>query len=142
MPNSLESSVETFLINLLKADPRLSGKQIVHFDEEEKAPTKAIVVKATQGESNLAGPGGYNLEATIEFRAPGKTSKAENDVTAAAINQVVYERTVVNQAGLETLRTASGLAFIVIKDESSGDRQNTSDLRKRTINFPCQAKLA
>lgn len=142
MPNSLEFAVESFFIALLKLDSRLSGKSIVHFDEEEKAPTKAIVIRAQQGNHNLAGPGGYDMEAMIEFRAPGKTSKAENDATAAAINQVVYERTVVNQAGLETLRAAAGLAFIVIKDEASGDRQNSNDLRKRTIQLPIQAKLA
>lgn len=142
MSNSLEFSVEDFFIRLLKADSRLSGKPIIHFDEEEKAPTKAIVIRAQQGEHNLAGPGGYNAEVTLEFRAPGKTSKAENGLIAAAINQVVYERTVVNQAGLEVMRAAAGLDFIVIKDESTGDRQNTADLRKRMIALPVQAKLA
>lgn len=142
MATSLEKACEDFFIALLKLDSRLSGKPILHFEEEDKAPTKAIVIRVVQGNHNLAGPGGYDLEASIEYRAGGKTSKVENDAVAAAINQVVYERSVVNQAGLETLRAAAGLAFIVIKDESSGDRQNTNDLRKRSITLSIQARLA
>lgn len=142
MPSSLEKATEDFFIAIFKADSRLSGKSIVHFEEEEKAPTKAIVVQAKQGEHTLAGPGGYSVEVIVEYRAAGKTSKAENDLAAAAIHQVVYERAVVNQAALEAMRIAAGLELIVIKDESTGDRQNTADLRKRVITFPCQAKLA
>lgn len=142
MANSLEFSTEDFFIRLLKLDSRLSGKPILHNDEEEKAPTKAVVIKATQGESNLAAFGGFNIEVMLELRSPGKTSRVENDRMAAAITEVVYDRNIVSQSTLQQIRADAGLANILIRDESSGGRQNTKDLRKRTITFPCQARLA
>lgn len=141
MSNSLEFAVEGFFIALFKADSRLSGKPIVHFDEEEKAPTRGIVVQAKQGGHNLAGPGGYDVEVMIEYRASGKTSKAENDLTAAGIHSVVYDSPL-NFTDRRQMALNVGLSDLLIKDESTGDRQNTQDLRKRVITFPCQAKLA
>lgn len=138
MANSLEKSCEAFFIALFKADPRSAGKSVVNFDEEAKAPTKAIVVQAKQGNHNLAGPGGYDLEITVEYRAPLKTSKAENDLAAKMLHEIIYEST----EDLQAIKTAAGLEFIVIKDESSGDRTNSADLRKRTLTLPIQAKLA
>lgn len=141
MSNSLEKSCEDFFIALLKADPRLSGKAIVHFEEESKAPTKGIVVQAKQGAHTLAATGGYELELSIEYRSSGKTSKAENDQTAAAIHEIIYDSTI-NPATRRQIAVDAGLADLLIKDESTGDRQNTSDLRKRVVTIPLQAKLA
>lgn len=141
MSNSLEKAVETFFVSLLKADSRLSGKPILHFEEEEKAPTKAIIVRAQQGQHNLAAFGGYDLEVSIEHRAPGKTSKAENDQVAAGINQAIYDSTI-SPTIRRQMAIDAGLSDLVIKDESSGDRANTPDLRKRSVTLPVQAKLA
>lgn len=141
MSNSLEFAVETFFIALFKADSRLSGKTIVHFDEEEKAPTKGVIVQAKQGGHNLAGPGGYDLEVMIEYRSSGKTSKTENDLTAAAMHEIVYDSTL-SPTVRRQMAVDAGLADLLIKDESTGDRQNTQDLRKRVITLPCQARLA
>lgn len=141
MSNSLESACEKFFVALFKADPRSAGKTVVQFDEESKAPPKAIVVQAKQGSHNLAGPGGYDVEMTIEYRGPIKTSKAENDLTAAMLHEIIYDSTL-SLPTRATMATAAGLSELVIKDESTGDRQNTSDLRKRSITVPLQAKLA
>lgn len=141
MANSLEAACEKFFVALFKADPRSAAKNVVQFDEEEKAKSKSIVIRATQGAHNLAGFGGYDLEVMVEYRAPGKTSKAENDLTASALHQIVYDSTL-SLAARAAMATAAGLADLLIKDESSGDRQNTNDLRKRSINLPIQARLA
>lgn len=142
MPNSLENSVEDFFVLLFKADPRSAAKNICHHEEEGSAEELAIVIRAVQGAHSLAGPGGYELEVTVEYRAPIGTSEAENDLTSAALHQIVYERTVVNQAALDQFRILAGLDFLLVKDESAGDRQDTQDLRKRSITLPVQAKLA
>lgn len=141
MPNSLEFSCETFFIKLFQADSRSAGKACVHFDEEEKAPTKAIVIQAKQGNHNLAGPGGYDLEMSIEYRGPIGTSKAENDLTSGMLHDIVYDSTI-DPVVLRQMAIDAGLSQLLIKDESAGDRSNTSDLRKRTITLPIQAKLA
>lgn len=142
MPNSLEFSVETFFVSLFKADPRSAGKSVVHFDEDDPAKSNAIVIRAQQGNRQLAAFGGFDLDVTIEYRAPiKKASKAEKDVTAKMLNSVVYESTIPT-GDRAAMATAAGLSDLLIKDEATGDRQNSQDLRKRMITFPCQAKLA
>lgn len=141
MANSLESAVETFFITLFSADARTAGKQICHFDESTEAQVKAIVIRAQQGEHQLAGFGGYSLEVHVEYRASLKTAKAENDLTAQALLSIIYNSTI-STVDRAAMATAAGLSDLLIKDEASGDRQNTSDLRKRSITLPIQAKLA
>lgn len=141
MPNSLEKACEDFFVLLLRANSRLSGKTVVHFEEESEAPTKGIVVQAKQGAHVLVATGGYEVEVTIEYRAPGKTSKAENDQATAAIHEIVYDSTL-SPTVRRQMAIDAGLSDLLIKDESTGDRQNTSDLRKRVITIPLQAKLA
>lgn len=143
MANSLEYSLESFFIALLKADPRTAGKDVCHFDEVTEAQKKAFVVQAKQGNHSLAGPGGYEVEATIEYRSPLKTSKAENDATAALLLSAIYDSTV-SISDKTAMVIAAGLspAAFLIKDESTGEHQNTNDLRKRAITLPCIAKLA
>ena len=143
MANSLEFSLEAFFIALLKADNRTAGKDVVHFDEADKAKPLALIVRAQQGAKNLAGPGGYELEVMIEYRSPLKTSKAENDAVAALLQSAIYDSSV-TVAAKTAMVVAAGLspAAFLIKDESTGDRQNTNDLRKRVVTLPCIAKLA
>lgn len=141
MKNSLEKATESFFIKLLKADPRLNRNQFFHFDEEKKAKSSAIVVQARQGNHNLAGPGGFDLEVSAEYRSPGKTTQATNDLISAALHEAVYQSSV-SASAMQTMRKNSGLSHIVIKDEVTGDRQNSNDLRKRTVSFPVQAGLA
>lgn len=142
MSNSLEFSVEDFFIRLFKADPRSAGKEVCHLDEDTSGKANAIVIKAQQGNRNLAAFGGYDLEVEITYRAPiKKASKAEKDAAAKMLNSIIYESTI-SVMDRAAMATAAGLADLVIKDESSGDRQNTADLRKRMITLPVQAKLA
>lgn len=141
MANSLEFSVEAFFIALFKADTRSAGRDVCHFDETTEASVKAIVIRAQQGEHQLAGFGGYSLEVQIEYRAPLKTAKAENDLTAAALLSIVYNSTI-STVDRAAMATTAGLSDLLIKDESSGTRDNTADLRKRSITLPVQAKLA
>lgn len=141
MANSWEFSVEAFFVALLKADPRTAAKNVCHFEEEDQAKTKSIVVKAKQGGHTLAAFGGFEGEVEIVYRAPSKTSRAENDLTAKAIHEVVYESTI-SVVARAAMATAAGLSDLLIKDESTGDRQNTADLRKRSITLPIQARIA
>lgn len=141
MANSLEYSVEAFFVALFKADARSAGRDVCHFDETTEAQTKAIVIKVVQGNRSLAGFGGYELEATIEYRAPLKTAKAENDLTAAALLSIVYDSTI-STVTRAAMATTAGLSDLLIKDESTGARDNSADLRKRSITLPIQAKLA
>lgn len=139
MKNSLEFAVEDFFLRMLRSTSLLKGKELVHFEEERTAKSNAIIVQAKAGNRNLAGPGGYDLEVMVEFRAPAKTTKRQNDLTAGAIWETAENQ---SQAVLQKIKTSAGLEFIVIKDESSSDRQNSQELRKRTMTFPVQAKLA
>lgn len=142
MPNSLEFSVEDFFVKLFKADSRSAGKEVCHQDEDTTGKSNAIVIKAQQGNHNLAAFGGFDLEVEITYRAPiKKASKAEKDLTAKMLNSIVYESTisVVDRAAMAT---AAGLSDLLIKDEVSGNRENTENLRKRSITLPVQAKLA
>lgn len=141
MANSLESACEKFFVELFKADPRSAGKSVVQFDEESKAKSKSIVVRAVQGGHNLAGFGGYDLEISVEYRSPIGTSKAENDLASKMLNSIVYESTILH-ATRAAMATAAGLSDLLIKDEAAGNRENTENLRKRSITLPVQAKLA
>lgn len=142
MSNSLEYSVETFFIELFKADPRSAGKEVCHLDEDTRGKSNAIVVKAQQGAHNLAAFGGFDLEVEITYRAPiKKASKAEKDLTAKMLNSIVYDGSV-SQVALQQFRVTAGLADILIRDEAVGSRENTQDLRKRSITLPVQARLA
>lgn len=139
--NSLEFSVEDFFVRLFNADTRSAGKKVCHFDESDDAETKSIVVKAKQGVRNLAAFGGFDVEVEIEYRAPIGTDRAENDQVAQMLWSVIYASTI-DPAVRAAMATSAGLSDLLIKDESSGERQNTNDLRKRTITLPVQAKLA
>lgn len=141
MPNSLEKSVEDFFVALFKADPRSAGRAIVHFDESTDATTKAIVINAKQGNHSLAGFGGYELECEIEYRAGVNTPSTENDLTAAMMHSIVYDSTI-SGVTRAAMATTAGLSDLLIKDEQTGSRENTNDLRKRSITLPIQAKLA
>lgn len=142
MSNSLEFSVEEFFLKLFKADPRSVGKEVCHLDEDTKGKSNAIVIKAQQGAHNLAAFGGFEVEVEITYRAPiKKASKAEKDLTAKMLNSIVYESTIPS-ATRAAMATAAGLSDMIIKDEASGNRENTQDLKKRTIILPCVAKLA
>lgn len=141
MANSLEFSVESFFIALFQADSRSAGKTLAHFNSEETAAANSIVFEAKQGEKNLAGDGGYLTEMVITYRTPIGTSEAEQDQGAALIHSVVYESTI-SSVTRAALATTAGLSGLIIKDEASGERENTSDLRKRSVTLPLVAKLA
>lgn len=142
MANSLEFSVEAFFVALIKADPRSAGKEIAHFDEDTTGKSNAIVVQAKQGANNLAGFGGADLEVQITYRAPiKKASKVEKDAAAKILNSIIYNSTI-SVMDRAAMATAAGLSDLLIKDEANGDRENTGDLRKRSIVLPVQAKLA
>lgn len=141
MSNSLEFSTEAFFVALFAADARSAGKNPCHFDEDTDATTTAIVMQAKQGAHSLAAFGGYELEVSIEYRSPIGATKAENDLVAKMLLEVVYNSTI-STVTRAAMATTAGLSDLLIKDESTGDRQNTNDLRKRTITLPVQAKLA
>lgn len=141
MANSLEFSVETFFISLFAADPRSAGKLLAHFGAEADASSNSLVFEAKQGQKNLAAFGGYDVEMTIEYRSPIGTSDAERDQGAALIHDIVYDSTLT--LGVRAaMAAAAGLADLLIKDEAGGERENTNDLRKRTVTLPLQARLA
>lgn len=140
MKNSLEQACETFFIKLFRADPRLKGKEIVHFEEERKAKNFAIIVEAKQGNHNLAAKGGYDVEVTVELRTPIGAKKANTEIVSAALHEIVYENA--DPRALNLMAVEAGLSDLLIKDESTSDRQNSTDLRKRMLSFPLQAKLA
>lgn len=141
MKNSLEFACEDFFLRLFRSDSRLKGKTLVHFDEEQKAKSNAIVVEAKQGNHNLAGFGGYDVEITVEYRAPSKTTKRENDLIASALHTLIYGQ-IVDVRARALMAKNAGFSDLLIKDESTSDRQNTDNLRKRILVFPLQAKLA
>lgn len=140
MKKSLEYSCEEFFIALFRADPRLSGMEIVHFDEERIAKHPALIMQAKQQAHELAGPGGYNLDISVEYRSKIGTPKEQNDIVAAALQDLVFGNSVPNST-LETIRENAGLRFILVKDESTSDRSNEDNLRKWTYVFPVQADL-
>lgn len=142
MSNSLEFSVESFFIALFAADSRSAGKALLHFNEENKAPVNAIIFQAKEGGQHLpADPGCSEIELTIEYRSPIGKSKAERDQGSALIHEVVYRSTIPNIDRI-AMATAAGLSKLLIKDESTGDRQNTADLRKNIVTLPLVAKAA
>lgn len=141
--SSLEIACEKFFIKLFKADSRLTGKEFFHFDEEQKAKSNAIIVQAKQGNHALAGFGGYELELMVEYRTPGKMTKSQNDLIVSALYSIVYGTVTSTEARARGQMASNvGLSNLLIKDESTSDRQNSQDLRKRTLTFPLQAKLA
>lgn len=141
MANSLEFSCEDFFIRLFQADARSAGKELLHFSGSTLASSNAIVFEAKQGQKNLAAFGGYDLEMIIEYRSPIGTPDAERDQGAALIHDIIYDSTLTLGARA-AMATAAGLADLLIKDEAGGERENTSDLRKRTVTLPLQARLA
>jgi hypothetical protein len=136
--NSLERAVETYFIELFRTDSRLKGKTIVHADHDGKAATNAIIVSAVQGEAELLGVAGHNLEVTCEYRGAIRESAALNDLAAAAMSESIMNaqnRTTVSQKKL------SGGLWIKTEDMKS-DRPDTRNLRKRVIKIPVIAKLS
>lgn len=141
MKNSHEYSVESFFLALFKADDRTRGKTIVHFDEDREAKSDCIVVEAKQGNHELAGFGGYAFEVQIEYRSDSSSKKRRNDLTASALHDVIYNNALSAGERANMARDA-GMTDLLIKDESSSDRQNAENLRKRMLTLPVQAAFS
>lgn len=141
MKNSLEFAVEDFFIRLFRATGLLKGKEIVHFEEERKAKANAIIVQGKIGEVNEAGPGGFDVEMTIEYRAPINTTKQTNNLVVSAMRDVIYNSQLAVTARRQ-MAIKAGLESLVIKNESSSDIRNSDSLRHHVLTIPLQAALA
>lgn len=134
MKNSLEYTVESVFIDLLRSDPRLNGRRFFHHDENVPAKSDAIIVTATEGPKRLDGDQSSDLSVEVEYRS-SKATAAQNDVVASAINEAVYGAT-----SLESEALLKCSRFTILS-ESDGDRGDGTNTRTRTRKFPVFAKL-
>lgn len=140
MKRSIEFAVEEFFIALLRRSANIPGKIVVHFDEDRIAEDKAIVVSAKAGNRSRAAFGGSDLEVNILYRSPIGTSSNENDLTAATLRSAIDESGL-SQNVLHQMRTSAKLSDILITDEWTGERENTDNLRNRSVTIRVQARL-
>lgn len=137
MKNSWETSVENYGIELLRTDPRLKGRNIVHSDNDARANSNAIVVTAVQGEAVLDGFAGYKGDLTFEYRGSIRSKAEQNDLAAAAITETILaapSRPTTAQLGFWT-------PIILVNEEMSTERPDTKDFRRRVVKIPIIAKL-
>lgn len=134
--NSLESASEQYFIELLRTDDRLKGKNIVHSDRDAAADADAIIVEAVASPQPMVeGPKGYSVEVTITYRAPLNVTVDQNNITVAAISETI------SQSGPGKVPSESQFAYLLILDDSTGNRDNTQNLRRREIKINLIAKL-
>lgn len=139
MKTSLEKALEACFIGLYRLNPKLKGKPIFHFANDQIAKTTAIVITAKQGNVNEAGPGGYDAEVSVEYRAPARVKDATNDLVVAGLRDAIYDFSGSTSAR-ERVATNAGLSVLVVKNDTTSDRQNRDNLRIWTIVFQVQAK--
>ena len=103
-----------------------------HGDAAGKAAAEAIVVQAAQPIPQLSGTMGYRVDNTVLMRSP-------KSARLAGIYGEVLRR-IMDPAAWRSAALSSGMTvdddLDVIDEEISGDRNDGSQLRKRTIIVP------
>jgi hypothetical protein len=155
--SDLEYACESYFIELYRTHPNLKGKHLLHFDEDRPAESNCVVVQAIQGNLLTANEPGqvsddnvppvlraangapidaYEVEVTVEYRSGAKNSLDHSRLTKAAIGDAVKNAT----AGQATAEKDFG--YLVIRNTTSGNRDNTKNLRTVQRKFNLIAVLA
>lgn len=152
MKSDLEYACESYFIELYRTHTSLKGKHLRHFDEDRPAETNCIVVQAVQGNLLTANEPGkasddnvppvlrtaagapidaYEVEVTVSYRSPAKASLTHNRLTVAAISDAV------KTAAKGQTTAEKDFGYLVIRNTTSGSRDNSKNLRKvdRTFNL-------
>src|SRR6476620_724856 len=129
MRNSWETSVENYGIELLRTDPRLKGRNIVHSDNDARANSNAIVVTAVQGEAELDGAAGFKGELTFEYRGSVRSTAAQNDMVAAAITETILA----SPTRATKAQLACQTPLVLLNEDMASERPDTKDSRRRVV---------
>lgn len=135
--NSWERSIETYFIELFRTDPRLKGRNIVHSDNDAKARANAIVITAVQGEAELEGVAGFRGEVTCEYRGSVRSTAAQNDLVALAMQETVLASPSRPTQAQQAFQTP----LVLLNEEMSSERPDTKASRRRVLRIPVIAKL-
>lgn len=128
--NSIEWNAEELVMRRLSSDERLEDFNFVHHDGYDPADVNAITVKATKGEVNLEGAGGYHLLVDVTFQT-GDLEAAAADELALAISEVMY-----SPPGPGYDPDLPDILFASLEKETTTTRRDTAKFRKRTVSFP------
>lgn len=139
MSNHSEHLVENVIIALLTARAGLTGVSIVHSDSDSDAATNRIVVKATQGNRLLAGPGGhrYDVEATIKG---AKLTATTWETWRREVELGLHNTPNPIPAGVTAALSGIFTDFYELPDPDREDNRETSpDMHQSTVKIAIQA---
>lgn len=134
MSARLEFACEQLCIELMQRSSVLSGMTFRHWDEDKDSATECIVVRATAGEKQYAGPGGHPVEVEATYRTAQSEAGRNEAIIEAMTNSVYKASRSVRVPAYDLFR------FLSIEDGGGNDRENTRNLRKRSRTFSFIAK--
>lgn len=131
MSAQIQELCESIVMNALSASPALSTV-IRHDDASPRVTKNMISVKAEAPEPRLEGERGYRVEVTAEIKSATATANAATYAEALA--------RLTSATALGVAAAAAGLTsnddLTILDEEISGGRDETKNLRKRTITLP------
>lgn len=131
MSTQLQQLAESILLNAMNGG-ELAGMVFRHSDNAQKAKKVSITARAGAPVPQLEGPKGFLIEVEIEI----KTDKPEQgSLLHGAVMARILSAPIVRNAALSAGMTLDDHLEIVTED-IGGDRQETKNLRKRSITVP------
>lgn len=128
--NSIEYISEQFFIELFARNPKLTGLQFRHDDEDASAPSDVVAISAEVGEKQLDGPKGYNVTVNVEYRT----------ATGSKFNHKLIEgqlRDSIDAATTTPVAVSSLITDLyLITEEVSSSRTRDGKIRGLQITVP------
>lgn len=137
MKNSLENTCEQYFVELFKTDSRLKNRKMAHSDTDQKASADGIIIEAVQGEPEINGIAGFNVDVTCTYRANGAVKPGQGDTVALAMNE-----TIMDANNRKTTAQSKFAPLIIMVERMTSERPDSANLRKRVLKVPVIAKLA
>ena len=140
---TLEYATEEIALQLLRLRPMLASLPIVHYDRQGKAEKNRVVLRAVKGPRRTDGPGGYDLELSVEYITVKRQTPAQNEVVMAEIESV-FEPDALRAAGAAGVAQYPAFNYfseLHFEPGQDGDRENKDKHRQRKRTFQVIAKL-
>ena len=140
MKDSLETSIETYGIELAETHPLLKRIPKKHFDHAGDAETNCIVFQASKRGEDI--PGHYNVDLEVEYRADSRRTPAQNKAVHAAIDEL-FDTVNGSQSWAALHRTTieKEFAFLRIEEVTGSNNADTQNLRRRLLTVRFIARL-
>jgi hypothetical protein len=126
--------IEAAIIGILAKSSALAGIEKNHHDDDEDVSPNSISVSATVGAKQLDGPKCYGCECSIVYRS--EASQITTDTIADAIRAAIQTAPSVAATVAELSQFSS---FYILDEDMAEAREDTENLRVRSLGFPVLA---